>query len=196
MAEVTLQLVNAEITQLFARLREASIITDFHMKQLLRGQRDRILERTARGVDFEERPFVPYSERGPFYYYGGRSSSHLAYRKGVATKVLKATKKAGVKTSSGLGVKYPSYGVFKRALDGGGVNLRGPVGPHMLDQIEIRTNEMGIYDGEKAAIAEGHNEGLGRLPQRRFFDVSESDQLKLQEHLASIVEKRMEAAVR
>lgn len=177
-------------------------------------QRTRILNRTARGVDVNEVAFRAYSEKGPYYFYPGKSSKNRAgarnsfVRKiGGNVKALKRVNQAfahvhsgnrlGISGLTGLGVKYVSYGAFKRFLGRTGVDLRGPSAPHMLQAMIVRVNNVtltqgdtghgegnltpaseiriGIY-GEEALRASGHQTGAKHLPRRKFMGANEEDQ--------------------
>lgn len=95
------------------------------------------------------------------------------------------------------GIKFSSYAAFKAALGRGTVDLFGPSAPHMLQSIIVSAKNMvlvvGIYDEEMAAKARGHNNGVpGRLPQRRFFDVSPEEIVAMEKAVA----ERLTARVR
>ncbi len=111
-------------------------------------QRTRILERTARGVDFEGRPFAPYSERGPYYRRGVKYASYADYKRQLGRNTVDLT-----------GDRAPHM------LQATVSKARGAV-----EAI------VGIY-GAEADRASGHNEGNpGKgLPQRRFLDASDAD---------------------
>jgi hypothetical protein len=188
------------------------------------GLKSRILLRTERGVDFQGRPFAPYSSSRPYYYYPSRGAK---YRKAAVSRQFKKVL-AGKRTS--VGIKYDGgYAEFKlRGLGRSNVDLRGPKAPHMLQAIVVtsdgvrlavqarRTNAfttgngggtqnqqpplnsdpqparqliIGIY-GDEADRAEGHNEGTGSLPRRRFFDASDRDIELMQEDIADRIEAR------
>ena len=158
--------------------------------------KSRIVERTARGVDWQNRPFAPYSTKGPYYFYPngavGRKGS-LSSRKGSASRLQK--KIGGTLTRSRVGVKFDSYAAFKAALGRSGVDLTGPRAPHMLQGIVVQgqgdTITVAIY-GDEASRARGNNEGIpGRLPQRKFFAASPEDKRVM---LLDMQERRLKRA--
>jgi hypothetical protein len=188
-------------------------------------QRSRIIERTLRGVDVDGSPFEPYSTAGPYYYYPqgpghgftgpmtrDQSKRHLQARKGAVRRLLHITGDVtanrseymgyegigGVKTRSGVGIRFESYADFKASIGRAGVDLTGPRAPHMLQAITVAVNDrdlgtsdsstagsapaqafsLGIY-GEAAGRASGHNTGLNPRwkgkHQRYFFGASAGD---------------------
>ena len=169
-------------------------------------QKTRILERTARGVDYEGRAFAPYSTKGPYYYYPNGRNRTLG---GVASRIdraaarrfhAKINKGRGAaigEVTRGGGIKFASYAEFKKALGRQNVDLTGPRAPHMLQAfvktisgpLEVR---LGIYDPEKAAIASGHQTGVAKthLPQRKFFAVSDSDREAIKARLVELLNQR------
>jgi len=173
-------------------------------------QRTRILERTARGVDVDEKPFRLYSDRGPYYYNpNGRLSAALRGRisegqqKGAARRFLTkiATReergRSGAPRLSRTGrtIRFDSYGDFKHWLGRTTVDLRGPRAPHMLQAITVKTNGdaelvLGIY-GEPAERATGHNVGTRRLPQRKFFGASAEDAKRMIRDLYERIKGRL-----
>jgi hypothetical protein len=190
------------------------------MLLVMNQQKTRILDRTARGVDVNEQAFAPYSEKGPYYYYpsgpvheGAQRSFNFslsAYRKRRATAAANFAR--AVKNRKGqrglfegnvgrrrgsVGVRFDSYGAFKRSLGRSVVDLMGPKAPHMLQAIVVRTfgggeGAIGIY-GPEADRAEGHNLGVPRnhLPQRYWFGVSDSDETAMNEELADLTAARI-----
>jgi phage gpG-like protein len=179
-----------------SKLAKAIMPTQDDLLYAAQRQRTRILERTARGVDVDEHPFKPYSEKGPYYHNpNGRLSSSAREKvpdktqKGAARRFLnKVTtkeerKKDGAPRLSRTKrtVRFESYAAFKKWLGRSVVDLRGAKAPHMLQAIVTKAKDaatvvIGIY-GEAAARARGHNDGNEetRLPQRRFFGFSKSD---------------------
>lgn len=129
-------------------------------------QRTRILERTLRGVDVEGRPFEPYSQDGPYYYYPngrvGSSKFTNQQNKSAVRRLLKRTAGVtairseygghegvgGTKTRTGLGIKFESYADFKASIGRAGVDLYGPRAPHMMQAIAVAVNgqDMGMND--------------------------------------------------
>lgn len=138
--------------------------------------KSRILERTLRGVDADEKPFAPYSEKGPYYYYPTGADGKRGTAKQQKSRVNRLLKKTqhvadylfeqgsdsagGVKTKSGRGIRYQSYADFKRSLGRAGVDLTGPKAPHMLQAIlseaggvEGRGREPGLTQNEEPATS-------------------------------------------
>lgn len=146
-----------------------------------------ILRRTEKGLDWQGKPFAPYSQNGPFYYYpaGG----------GSASSVSRTAKRIGGTVSrTGKGIRFESYDAFKRSLGRRGVDLRGPSAPHMLQAIVVQVRGgivyIGIYDEFAAAKADGHNRGANRLPQREFFEASDDDIAIIAADLAGMIVER------
>jgi hypothetical protein len=164
-------------------------------------QKSRILQRTERGVDVEERPFAPYSTKGPYYYYPNgpvgksRSSSELKRHRSAVKRTGGKGGHSSV-TRSGLGLRFESYAAFKYDYLGRtNVDLTGPRAPHMLQAIVTEAESglkgsMGIY-GDPGKRAAGHNEGFGHLPQREFFAVSAKDKQALAEDLGTRIRDRL-----
>ena len=169
-------------------------------------QKTRIIQRTARGVDVNETPFVPYSTKGPYIYYPGGRANRISSG-GLKTKNLIAAKRFLSKINAGRGtpigeitpgggVKFASYAAFKQALRGYTfVDLMGPRAPLMMASIlKITTGplevRLGIYDRQKALIAQGHNQGNSRLPKRTFFGISDADKTAMKARLAEILRSR------
>lgn len=170
-------------TKRFQNLKNAAVVTvgdGIAFGQIIRA---RIIDRTQRaGVDVNNAPLAPYSDKHPYYYYPGGSG---------AGRTARIT--GGKRTRAGI--KYPSYRAFKQALGRSGVDLTGPRAPHMLQALVVKAQgltagpstpqansqtqpcsnvEIGFY-GQEAARARGHNEGAGKLPKRRFFAASQED---------------------
>jgi hypothetical protein len=159
-------------------------------------QKTRIIERTLRGRDYLDKPFKPYSEKGPYYYYP-QSKGYKGERQAI-TKAINYRVGGGTPTKSGLGIKYESYGAFKRALGRTNVDLFGPRAPHMLQAMVVQVQPskivIGIW-GDEAARADGHNTGTRTLPQRRFLDVSPQDLVLMGNDIADSMAKRLSIAV-
>jgi hypothetical protein len=198
------------VTELTGRVLPDGTDLEFALEQ----QRTRILERTARGVDFEEKPFAPYSQNGPVYYYAstqrgrsffpgarrlqaiwaGRSTFRAEYFKVLAAAAQRFARKVTPNggTTPGGGVKFESYAAFKAALGRGVVDLMGPRAPHMLQALLVRMRTdlegaIGIY-GTEAARASGHHDGnpKTKLPRRRFLGANGQDR---QQVIADIVDR-------
>ena len=184
------------------------------IQEALENQHSRILERTAQGLDFEGKPFAPYSRNGPFYYYpstqrgrsffptegrltaiwAGRSTFRAEYFRVLGAAAKRFTRKvtANGGTTPGGGVKFESYAAFKAALGHGAVDLTGPRAPHMLQALVVKVRSalegaIGIYGGE-AARAGGHHDGnpKTKLPRRRFLGANPQDQRAM---IADIVDR-------
>ncbi|MDE2103017.1 MAG: hypothetical protein KGL39_37580 [Patescibacteria group bacterium] len=157
----------AEPEQFILRLKENTLPTEGDAIYAAQRQRTRILERTMRGVDVDERPFEPYSQDGPYYYYPngrvGTTKFTAKQNKAAAKRLLKRIgefesvvsslpekfqrKIPGINdngdtgarlTRSGQGIRFDSYAAFKASLGRGSVDLRGPRAPHMLQAIAVR----------------------------------------------------------
>ncbi|MFN3323420.1 MAG: hypothetical protein ACK5AZ_07990 [Bryobacteraceae bacterium] len=137
------------------KIRKAIKPTEGDLLYAGQRQRTRILDRTARGVDVDEHPFKPYSEKGPFYYYpNGRvgnsrftdkqlkDAARRLFRKLTPglTRKERAKGVEGIRlTRTGRGLVFDSYAAFKKWLGRAGVDLRGPRSPHMLQGIAVKT---------------------------------------------------------
>jgi hypothetical protein len=179
------------------QLREDMKVQQADLSYALERQKTRILDRTTiQGVDCDGTLFAPYSTKGPYYYYpGGPGAGRtVKQRKSAVNRLLKRTggiaemrseylgssSIGGVKTRSGLGIRFESYADFKASLGRRGVDLTGPRAPHMLQTMMVHLTgpgegAIGIYDPEKAAIAEGHQNGAAHLPRRAFIGAGERD---------------------
>jgi len=151
--------------QIVPRLKKAATPTVGDALYAGQRQRTRILDRTARGVDVNGRPFKPYSENGPYYYNpngrltaASRAQIGDKTQKGAAKRFLsnittKAQReKGGAPTVSRTGrtVKFESYAAFKKWLGRAVVDLRGARSPHMLQAIAIKVGGY-ILGGEQDA---------------------------------------------
>lgn len=174
-------------------------------------QRTRILDRTAKGVDAKGASMAPYSRDGPYYYNpNGRLAGTAAGAK-ISEKSQKAATRRLFKklgggadggpqiSSTGRSIRFASYAAFKRYLGRSGVDLRGPKAPHMLQGVTVKADgspggvaagvRVGIY-GEAAERANAHNEGLGNVPRRRFFDVGPGDAGTMAKEIETIIRAR------
>lgn len=185
-----------------------------------------VVERTERGVDADGKAFAPYSENGPYYYNPsgrvGSAFARVAVRKGMgqediaqgikdirsltakrqkaaASRLLKklgGPGSGGVKSRTGVSIKFASYGAFKRALGRAGVDLTGPRAPHMMQALTVRAESdgvvIGIY-GEPAGRAQGHQYGNPRrkLPQRKFLGATPEDRREIIKLLHAQVQGRI-----
>lgn len=152
-------------------------------------QKARIIDRTAKGLDFEGKAFAPYKDTGRPYYYYAQSGGSANARIRAATRLHGTLGRSygATLTKSRKGIKFPNYAAFKRWLGrkGSTVDLTGPRAPHMMQSLVATVKPtglgmfrivIGIYDEEKARIAEGHNKGVpGRLPKREFMGFSRED---------------------
>lgn len=206
MAKLTFVFTGDEPVEVVIRaIEEAGRVTVGDVLYALNRQKSRIIERTARGVDVEGNPFKPYSENGPYYWYPGKNAKNRGAARARAYRLLGGDG-AGLRKTK-LGVKFASYGAFKRSLGRGGiVDLMGARAPHMMQAIVVRsganegqdtTNEtptdggsIGIY-GIEAERAEGHNVGAGHLPRREFFAFSSDDEDKVGADILRRVEIRL-----
>ncbi|CAB4130862.1 hypothetical protein UFOVP130_40 [uncultured Caudovirales phage] len=201
-------------------------------------QKTRILERTLSGRDVDGRPFEPYSQNGPYYYYPngrvGRTKIEASKNKAAVSRFLRKinrhsaeaemfgadTGTGGRKTRDGQGIRFESYADFKASLGRGGVDLRGPRAPHMLQAIAVGVgiarvvsntepvigindnpapaNEVtiGIY-GDEAGRATAHNTGNNPRwkgkHQRKFFGVSTADIAAMGKDIIGRCEARLRA---
>lgn len=156
----------------------------------------RIVQRTAQGLDYRGQPFAPYSTKGPYYYYPVGMTGTKGERRAVAARLAGRLGGETKLSKSGLGMRFASYAAFKSSLGRMNPDLTGPRAPHMMQALMavVRNGTLwiGIW-GAEAARAEGHNEGIpGRLPQRRFLDVSEEDGRMLAQDAADMLALRLE----
>lgn len=165
----------------------------------LERQKTRILDRTAKHVDFDGRPFEPYSEKGPYYHdpYGSftkgpGSKQFTVKQRSARAKRLQKKTGAGEVTRGGR-LKFESYGAFKRSLGRSGVDLL--LSSQMLKSLVTKVSGLegviGIY-GDEADRARGHHDGIpGRLPQRRFLAASLTDARAMAEDLLARIQRRL-----
>jgi hypothetical protein len=180
-------------------LKKAVEITAEDLLYAGQRQRSRIVERTRAGVDVDKRPFHRYSTGKPYYYNptGSQKGRSWESRQAAVTRIMRkigGTAKGGktpwiVRSAGGKVVaevrgagdtiRFRDYATFKRWLGRSVVDLTGPRAPHMLQAIMTKVQGvkeliLGIY-GQKADIAQGHNEGANHLPKRHFFGASSAD---------------------
>lgn len=175
----------------------------------LQHQRSRILQRTSAGVDFELRPFAPYNRTRPYYYYPNgrvgrnRSKDQLKRDQAAVRRFAnKVGRTKGAITRSRLGLKFPSYAAFKLTYLGrGNVDLYGPRAPHMLQAMQIRSENgregtLGIY-GHEALRANGIGGDIRPkgMPRRQFFAASESDEAAMAESIRQRIQRRIDKLV-
>lgn len=149
----------------------------------LQGQR--ILDRTAQGIDYTGSPFAEYDKTHPYYYYPAGKGSK--------------------------GVRYDSYDAFKKSLGRQVVDLMGADAPHMLGVFELQVNGLsfrfnaGEYDAQSAPastvtmgiyqtkgfLAYLHNEGIAPQPERKFFAISDEDKERIFEDIARRISARV-----
>jgi hypothetical protein len=211
---------NRDVDVYLTELESSLSITAGDALFALTNQQQRMDHRTqVEFVDYEGVPFAPYDESKPYYYYpfGGKGLPKGATAKNFKVKkghqhALAFIPPGGTK-SRGRGIRYDSYGAFKRALGAAGVNLTGPSSPHMLDNMEVRVNgvpfsinsstdfdlltapafsaTIGIY-GDFGQRAAWHNEGMGRNPHREFFAISASDRDDIIQDVIGRLKRRLE----
>lgn len=148
----------SETDAVFANMENAARPTVGDLLYVGQRQRSRILERTARGLDMDERPFAPYSRKGPIYYYPGKNAKNrraavnsVAKQIGMKgnnpkTFTAKGWKEAHTVQKTRLGLKFSSYAALKAAFGRYFVDLRGLKAPHMLQAIIIRVGEFVASD--------------------------------------------------
>jgi hypothetical protein len=148
----------------FLEIRKALEPTEGDLLYAGQRQRTRILDRTARGVDVDDHPFRPYSEKGPYYYYpNGRvgnskftdkqlkDASRRLLRKLIPMSRKERAGRTDIRlTRTGRGLVFESYAAFKNWLGRHGVDLRGPKAPHMLQSIMVKAGNksFGTYGDE------------------------------------------------
>jgi hypothetical protein len=130
-----------------------------------------IRTRTEAGQDVDGVNFAPYSEG-----YAKRKAKQLGHADTVDlfgpdahTHMLNAIVFKG--------------GGLEQALD----NSNASVNLEPINYFEI-----GIY-GDEATRAQAHNEGLGNMPRRHFFDVNADDITAMERGMASLQESRAKA---
>lgn len=162
-------------------------------------QRSRILERTAKGLDVDDKPFAPYSTAGPYYHYPARGP---ARGKAAAARLFRQITRNQPKSETtntwrtGTGLRFASYADFKRSLGRSTVDLTGPRAPHMLQALivsDVTDSEfrLGVYGAEEAARGSGHNAGTRRLPRRHWFGMSAADVADAANDLAGRIDRRV-----
>lgn len=197
MSEATLKMKRGgkTPTQYILDMKEAIKPTEGDLRFAVEGQRTRILDRTARGVDVNEQPFAPYSTKGPYYYYpngraGGPNSTAARQKNYEAAARLHAKLNKGNRgtpigqVTPGGAIKFESYAQFKlTGLGRSTVDLLGPRAPHMLQALMVVVRSaseviLGIY-GDEGKRASGHNTGTKTLPKREFMGANDDDRGKM-----------------
>ena len=194
---VTIQISSkGGIATLARNLKIAFRPTKEDMRFVLSNQKARILARTARGVDVNNVPFKPYSDKGPYYWYPNASKS-MTMRGKRSSATRKAKKFRG--TSTGVGVKFDSYAAFKLSQGSFRVNLRGTAAPHMLNQIAVRVHSKTRgslrIEGEAKQRASEHETGTELLPRRSFMGFNSQDTSDMTDELAQSIMKRAERRI-
>ena len=195
-SEATLRVSGAADPVRFVSDQLAALLPkDADLLYVIELQKTRILNRTARGVDFEGRPFAAYSTKSPYTWYPHGHASKSPKQRTAAAKRFARKLGAGNVTASG-GVRFESYAAFKRSLGRSGVDLTGASAPHMLHALVSRitgplAGTLGIYSADKAEIAEYHNAGTARMPKRQFLGTSTSDVTAMERDL----ERRLDPTV-
>lgn len=177
--------VSRDPVQIVVDIEEALKPTKEDLLYSLNRQITRIKDRTDRGVDYQEKPFAPYSTKGPVYWY---PSVHLKNRQASRNRFYKqidGANSGAAKTSAG--VKFANYAALKQAVTGSStVNLMGLRAPHMMMQIVARVRGLlatiGIY-GDAADRADAINNGTAHMPKREFFNASDSDKAQMASEL-------------
>jgi len=170
-----------------------------------------ILDRTARHLDADGKPFAPYSTKTPVYWNPYTGSKDGTQQRRASTRMIKKLGGSGrtgiirdergklLGRRSGNIIRFEHYAAFKQALGRSGVDLIGPRAPHMLQAMTVRVAEdgrsviVGIYD-KPAARAIGHQYGnpRRRLPQRKFLGATVDDR----EHLLKLLSAQMRGRIR
>jgi len=190
-------------------LKQAAQPTQGDLLFAVDGQRTRILDRTARGVDAYEQAFAPYSTKGPYYYYpngrlGSTRSAEGRKRNYEAAKRLHTKLNAGNRgtplgqVTPGGAIKFESYAQFKQSFGRLTVDLLGPRAPHMLQALVTVVRSateiiLGIY-GDEGKRASGHNVGTKTLPKREFVAANEEDRPKMANDIKARILRRLKDA--
>jgi hypothetical protein len=125
-------------------------------------------------------------------------ADRLAGAEFIRSRILDRTA-AGI-DAKGNGFQPYSVRYWARKADAGGctdiVDLYGiEHHPHMLNallsKVSARGFEVGFYDDEPADRARWNNEGTGRVPARRFFDVNEQDLADVHELIGKRISARL-----
>lgn len=138
-------------------LGDAFEVTEGDLLVIMQEQKSRILERTSRGLDYNEQPFAGYNDTRRVYWYPagpvGKQRSPQQHKRD-RNAVIRAGRTVGMSfrtkedreknlTRSGLGLKFKSYRAFKfEYLGRSTVDLYGPRAPHMLQSIAIKAGSM------------------------------------------------------
>lgn len=163
------------VSEITLRLRTAARLTVGDALYAGQRQRARMLERTARGVDVNNKQFAPYSTKGPFYYdpnsrissrfkrMFGERISDKKQRASVNRLVRKVGSKGVQKSSTGRTLKFPSYAAFKRWLGRTFVDLRGPRSPHMLQGIVVKAGSSTIGESGMTISPDANPERVNEM---------------------------------
>lgn len=142
-------------TAIRVELQALTTITTGDLLYLGQIWRARIRTRTFQGLDVNGQPFVPYSTKGPYYFYpngssaSGKTADGRKARATAAANRHKATGKIGIRTSTGI--RYESYAAAKTAHGVSVVNLYGmEQHTHMLDTMLVKAGgaEVDMVAGE------------------------------------------------
>ena len=197
--------------EFFAELGDGADFREADLRACIEEYRTEVLDKTMyQGVDVEGNQFVDYNETRPDYYDpapGGTAKQQQAAvnrflrRSSLVHEHYESIGKGHIATGgepsrTGRTVKFPSYGDFKRSLGRNKVDLLGPKTPHMLMNLVVQMfspteGAIGIYNEPFASRAEGHNEGAGHLPKRRFLDITRERAEQMERRMLDLINGRI-----
>lgn len=193
--------------EFFARLDDSSRFREGDLRGVIEEYRTEVLDKTMyQGVDFEGNPFASYNDTRPFYYNPSPGGT-VKQQKGAVNRLLKRTglvhehlessgrgaiASGGTPSRTGRSIRFASYGDFKRSLGRSVVDLLGPKAPQMLMNMVVQMSSetegaIGIYNEPYASRAEGHNNGSGHLPRRRFFDITDARKDQMEQRMLDLI---------
>jgi hypothetical protein len=198
-----LQEIKAAVAPTKAELLEAA--------QVLRTS---ILTATNAGFDYAGRAFAKYSPRRAYLRKAGAppaakqreatkrfrrltgksAKNHVGYGNRI---IGNASERDTWVSRTGRSIGFTNYAGLKAWLGRprGVVDLTSAFGPHMLQMIIAKLVPNGfrlaIDQPDKAELANIHNNGLGDMPERRFFDVS----APTLQRLGTLIQNRIAARV-
>lgn len=200
--------ISAQIVRVFESQRPNRAIA----RKVVEGQKTTIVERTNSGVDGQGNAFHPYSTKGPYYWSPDHHGQTIKQRKASVGHYLRQTTKignllagtkaerssiGGVRSKTGLSIRFESYADFKQSFGRPNVDLFGIINhPHMMNGIIIQPTTgtpdhlsiaMGIYSDDLSERASGHVEGARFLPKRDFWQTTEKDMDRMQRELEQAV---------
>jgi hypothetical protein len=199
--------------QYMSRLSRLTSVTEGDGISAASLSNDIIINNTVSGVDYRGNGFTPYSPKSPYYHSPASTGRNHKYR--METALHFSRYYGGVRGRGSTTVKFENYAAYVLAVRGSDVVDLGGREGRVLNQIESRSGSLtatgaealnwplesnmepvnqftqGIYSEPNATIASAHNYGLGRVPQREFFNETELTSERVTDHIRDRIAQRV-----